>query len=149
MLSHPRHSQGYLTAGMLHAEGFPCLTIKAHNGRLMLVFLDLCLATYIRSTQDAGGTPSSEVVNASLATRRAGGTWRGIRLIRFTIMASVFWERIIDWGWIRCWPDLEGGSISQSFIWCTTYARIWKLPCLTAGTFIVSRTKTTWAWSNV
>lgn len=72
-LSHLRHSQGYLTAGMLHAEGFPCLTIKAHNGRLMLVFLDLCLATYIKSTRDADGTPSSEVVNASLATRALCG----------------------------------------------------------------------------
>lgn len=78
MLSHLRHSQGYLTAGMLHAEGFPCLTIKAHNGRLMLVFLDLCLATYIRSTRDAGGTPSSEVVNVSLATRALCGWYDAV-----------------------------------------------------------------------
>ena len=64
-----RHSQGYLTAGMLHAEGFPCLTIKAFNGRLMVVFLDLSLAAFIKKTRDSGGAPSAEVLNASIATR--------------------------------------------------------------------------------
>ena len=52
-----RHSQGYLTAGMLHAEGHPCLTIKAWNGRLMIIFLDRCLRGYLQSVRESGSTP--------------------------------------------------------------------------------------------
>lgn len=54
---------------MLHAEGNPCLTIKAWNGRLMLIFLDQCLATYIKGMHDAGSPVAVEVLNTSVATR--------------------------------------------------------------------------------
>jgi hypothetical protein len=65
-----RHSQGYLTAGMLHAgEGYPCLTIKAWNGRLLVIFLDRCLRAYLQTKRDAGETPCAEVISASVAAR--------------------------------------------------------------------------------
>ena len=64
-----RHSQGYLTAGMLHAEGNPCLTIKAWNGRLMIIFLDRCLRGYLQSVRESGSTPCVEAVTASVAAR--------------------------------------------------------------------------------
>ena len=39
-----RHSQGFLTTGMLHVDrGYPLLTVKAWNGQLLLAFLDVCL----------------------------------------------------------------------------------------------------------
>ena len=39
-----RHSQGFLTTGMLHIEaGYPFLTCKAWNGKILLLFLDLCM----------------------------------------------------------------------------------------------------------
>ncbi len=64
-----RHSQGYLTAGMLHAEGFPCLTIKAWNGRLFLIFLDVCLSAQIDVLKQASQQPSMELLHASVVTR--------------------------------------------------------------------------------
>ena len=64
-----RHSQGYLTVGMLHAEGFPCLTIKAWNGRLFLIFLDICLSSQIDTLKQAGQQPGVELLHASLVTR--------------------------------------------------------------------------------
>lgn len=62
-----RHSQGYVTVGMLHADTFPCLTLKAFNGRLIVIFLDLCLRTYIQNTRGGGMDPSMETINASAA----------------------------------------------------------------------------------
>lgn len=54
---------------MLHAEGFPCLTIKAYNGRLFVIFMDICLSAHIDKIKQSGQHPSTEVLNASVAIR--------------------------------------------------------------------------------
>lgn len=69
MFGQPRHSQGYLTVGMLHADNFPCLTVKAWNGRLLLIFLDRCLEAKLASLRTSGAQPDVEILNASVATR--------------------------------------------------------------------------------
>lgn len=93
-LEHLRHSQGYLTAGMLHAESHPCLTIKAWNGRLMIIFLDICLRAYLKSARDAGSDPGVEVTNAALAARSMCAWFdaveRGGRYLSQSEAASIF-----------------------------------------------------------
>ena len=64
-------------------------------------------------------------VAGSMQWSERGGTWRGLKLIRFTIMGSVFWKHISDWGWSRCWMAHEGGSIFQNYTWCITCWKIW------------------------
>ena len=58
---------------MLHSEGFPCLTVKAWNGRLLTIFIDKCFAAYIKAKEEAGSTVCAEVLNASLAARAICG----------------------------------------------------------------------------
>ena len=60
-----RHSQGYFNSGLLNvADGYPALTCKAFNGRLMLVFLDRCCHTLAEQVpQDA------EIINCCVAAR--------------------------------------------------------------------------------
>jgi hypothetical protein len=45
------------------------LTVKAWNGRLLLIFIDRCLEAKIRNVRVAGEQPSVELLNASLATK--------------------------------------------------------------------------------
>ena len=54
---------------MLHAEGFPCLTVKAWNGRLLVIFIDRCLEAKIKSERDSNQQPGVELLNASVGTR--------------------------------------------------------------------------------
>lgn len=63
---------------MLHAEGFPCLTIKAYNGRLMVVFFDVCLRAHINALRQAGGSPSVEVINAAVVCRSICAWFDGV-----------------------------------------------------------------------
>ena len=52
---------------MLHtADTYPCLTVKAWNGRLLLVWLDVCLPAMMTR---AGAEASVELRNAALAAR--------------------------------------------------------------------------------
>ena len=66
------HSQGYITPGVLHAEGYPSLTLKAHNGRLMVVFLSVSLDAHLAKVR-AGGEPGAELLNACVAARAMCG----------------------------------------------------------------------------
>ena len=60
-----RHSQGFISSGMLHMQdGFPHLTVKAWNGQVLLVFLDRCLTALV-----AAGAQDQEIQLAHLATR--------------------------------------------------------------------------------
>lgn len=67
--AHPRHSQGYLTVGMLHSDKFPMLTVKAWNGRLILIFINRCLQTKISDEKNQGHQCSVELLNAALAVQ--------------------------------------------------------------------------------
>ena len=60
-----RHSQGYINQGLLNtADGYPTLTCKAYNGRLMLIFLDRCIHTLADQVSD-----NPEITNCCIATR--------------------------------------------------------------------------------
>ncbi|CAK9092323.1 Uncharacterized protein SCF082_LOCUS43581 [Durusdinium trenchii] len=63
------HSQGYITQGVLSvANGYPSLTCKAYNGRLMLIFLDRCCHTCLEDhPRDV------ELVNACVGIRALCG----------------------------------------------------------------------------
>lgn len=65
---HLRHSQGFITTGVLHSDRFPCLTLKAHNAKLMLAFLDVCMAVQVAKLR-ASNIVNGEVLNASCALR--------------------------------------------------------------------------------
>ena len=54
---------------MLHSESFPCLTIKAWNGRLLLIFVDRCLETQIKNEKGQSQRVDVELLNAAIATR--------------------------------------------------------------------------------
>ena len=72
-----RHSQGFISAGMLHMQdGYPHLTVKAWNGQVLLVFLDRCLTALV-----AAGAQDQEIQLAHFATR-AMSCWFD-RLARF------------------------------------------------------------------
>ena len=43
------HSQGPLTGGLLQEDPYPSLNLKAWNGRVFLIFLDLCIALLAKS----------------------------------------------------------------------------------------------------
>ena len=63
-----------MTPGMLHSEGgFPCLTVKAWNGRLLLIFIDLCLSAKLKAVKDSGEQCSVELLNACVAARSMAG----------------------------------------------------------------------------
>jgi len=60
-----RHSQNYITTGLLNiADGYPSLTCKAYNGRLLLVFLDQCIHSCA-----AANSGHPEISNACIAAR--------------------------------------------------------------------------------
>lgn len=62
-----QHSVGIITTGMMHdgtAGAFPCLTLKAYNGRIFLSFLHVCL----RALGSAPGA-TREVQLAAMATQ--------------------------------------------------------------------------------
>ena len=69
MFSQPRQSQAYLTPGMLHADAFPCLTLKAYNGRVMAVFLEVCLESQTQSLRRSNVLVDVELLNASVALK--------------------------------------------------------------------------------
>ncbi len=54
---------------MLHADAFPCLTLKAYNGRVMAVFLETCLESHICTLQRNNLPVDVEVLNASVAIK--------------------------------------------------------------------------------
>ena len=59
-----RHSQGFIAVGMLHiTDGFPQLTCKAHNGHVLLCFLDICVQVLFQQSSE------DETHLASLAAR--------------------------------------------------------------------------------
>ena len=67
----PRHSQPYITSGLLNtADGYPTMTCKAFNGRLMLIFLDRCIHD-LRGQNQNGDDP--EIANACVAARALCG----------------------------------------------------------------------------
>ena len=61
-----QHSVGIITPGMMHDAAlgaFPCLTLKAYNGRIFLSFLHVCLRTL------CAGPTTREVQLASAASQ--------------------------------------------------------------------------------
>ena len=52
---------------MAFSEAYPCLTIKAYNGRLLLAFLDVCMENL--SMRIPADEPAMEIRNAFLASR--------------------------------------------------------------------------------
>ena len=62
-----RHSQQFFNSGLMSTtDGFPTLCCKAFNGRLLLIFLDVCLHTLVDSGNVQG---NAEVYNACTASR--------------------------------------------------------------------------------
>ena len=61
----PRHSQGWITSGLLNVvDGYPTLCCKAYNGRLLVIFLDRCIHALAARVD---GDP--EIYNACVAVR--------------------------------------------------------------------------------
>lgn len=61
----PRHSQGFISTGMLHvSDGFPNLTCKAWNGQILLFYFDSCMNVLQQRHRD-----DEEIHLAFLATR--------------------------------------------------------------------------------
>lgn len=62
-----RHSQQFFNSGLMStSDGFPTLCCKAFNGRLLLIFLDVCLHALVDSGNFQG---NAEVYNACTASR--------------------------------------------------------------------------------
>lgn len=148
-----RHSQGYLTAGMLHAgEGYPCLTIKAWNGRLLVIFLDRCLRAYLQSKRDAGEPHALkwsllqlllvQFALGSMLWRGQGATWHRARPVGFTGMDSVFWRATAGWQSNQRFLEHTVGNTFQSCMCFYTSTKICCSQSSTAGTHIVLKTRT-------
>ena len=102
MLHVVRHSQGYITVGMLHmTDGFPALTCKAWNGQVLLTFLDSCASILFQQY------PEEETELASLASR-----------------AMVCWfDRLARYG--RYLTEIEAKDISKfGFTFLTLYQKL-------------------------
>lgn len=54
---------------MLHADAFPCLTLKAYNGRVFAIFLEVCLESQIQSLRRNNLLVDVELLNASVALK--------------------------------------------------------------------------------